>query len=369
MGFSQSDEDVICQLSLTQIQGVGNVNAKSLIAYCGSAKNVFKQTLKSLENIPGIGKSTAKTIKEFDDFEKAKKEIDYLKKYKIKNIFYLDKEYPTRLKNCEDAPLNLFYKGNAELNNERVISIVGTRKSTPYGKQVTEAIIERLKPYNVLIVSGLASGTDTNAHKISLQNNLQTIGVLGHGLNTMFPSENKDLAKQMLKQGGLLTEFWFEEAGLKENFPKRNRIVAGMCDATLVIESGETGGSLITAFLARDYNRDVFAVPGKIKDTYSKGCNMLIRKNIAAIIDSPQSLIEELGYDLPNKKKSSQPLLLPELSENELLVINHLKLSEKAIDELHFLTKLTMSQLALILLDLEFKGLVNSLPGKVYCLS
>lgn len=361
-------DELIYQLSLTKVPGIGNNLSKVLISYCGSAKKVFFEKKHALLKIPGIGENTANNIVKFKDFSPAETELEFIKKHKIKPIFFLDKEYPYRLKNYEDSPLVLFYLGNADLNKQRVLSVVGTRKSTIYGKQFTEQLIEALVPYDVLIVSGLASGTDTNAHKSALKNNLQTVGVVGHGFHTIFPADNRQLAKEMLKNGALLTEYWYKEVGNKENFPMRNRIVAAMSDALIVVESAEKGGSLITAEWANNYNIDVFSLPGRINDTYSKGCNQLIRENKSAIIDSIPELINTLGYELKSTKKQKQLELLPDLNENEFKVYELLKRGEMPIDQLHYHSKLSMSQLALILLDFEFKGLINSLPGKTYSL-
>ena len=264
----------------------------------------------------------------------------------------------------------MYYRGNADLNHPRILSIVGTRKATLYGKHFTEQLCESLKTHDTLVVSGLATGTDTNAHKFSLKNELKTLGVLGHGMQTIFPSDNRKLAIEMLSNGGLLTEFRFSAPGVKENFPKRNRIVAGMCDALIVVESGTKGGSLITAEIANSYNKDVYALPGKISDTWSQGCNRLIQQNKAAIIDNIDELLKSLGYmDAQTKSKPAQIPLLKNLSELEWKVVNYLKEGEKGIDDLHFETQINVSQLALILLDLEFSGIINSLPGKKYAMN
>ncbi len=360
-------ENLLYQIALTKIEGVGDIIAKNLISYCGGAKEVFKVKKSFLEKIPNIGAATANHIVKFNDFTAIEKEITTLQKHQIKPLFYLDEAYPFRLKNADDSPILLYYKGNANLNQQRIIAIVGTRNATLYGKQFTEQLCEALAPYNVLIVSGLAAGTDTNAHKFALKNNCETIGVLAHGLQTIYPAANRNLAIEMLNKGGLLTEFAYNTPGVKENFPKRNRIVAGLADATIIIESGAKGGSLITAEIANSYNRDVHALPGRINDNWSIGCNALIQQHKAAIIDSIEQLIITLGYtDTKKTKATNQLLLLDNLSESETLVINLLKQSEKAIDQLHFDTKIPMGQLALVLLDLEFKNLVYTLPGKVY---
>lgn len=357
------------QIALTMIEGVGDMVAKNLISYCGGAKAVFTEKKSFLKKIPNIGEYVAGNVSKFNAFPEIEDEIKLLEKHKIQPLYYLDKAYPYRLKNYDDSPVLLYYRGNADLNHQRIISIVGTRKATMYGKHFTEQFCEALKPHDVLVVSGLASGTDTNAHRFSLKNGLKTIGVLGHGLQTIYPADNRKLAVDMLNNGGLLTESRYNAPGVKENFPKRNRIVAGMCDALIVVESAVRGGSLITAEIANSYNKDVYALPGKINDTWSQGCNRLIQQNKAAIIDDIDELLKTLGYlDAKPKSKTAQVPLLRNLSDPELKVVNYLREGEKGIDDLHFETQINVSQLALILLDLEFSGVINSLPGKKYAM-
>jgi DNA processing protein len=354
------------QISLTKIEGVGDINAKNLVSYCGSAEAVFKEKKSFLEKIPNIGEITAKSICKFQDFEAIEKEIELIHKHQIKPIYYLDNDYPSRLKNCEDSPVMLYYKGSVNLNQMRVLSIVGTRNASSYGKHFTEQLCEALSPYDVLVVSGLAIGTDTNAHHFALKYHLPTIGVLGHGLQTIYPAENRNLAIKMLAKGGLLTEFALNTPGNKENFPKRNRIVAGMSDATIVIESATKGGSLITAELANSYNRDVYALPGKITDNWSLGCNKLIADNKAAIISSIDQLIFSLGYTKKLSKKKQQIEMMISLNDDEKILFDLIKKGTISIDDLSVKTNMKLSKLALILLDLEFKNLIQSLPGKKY---
>lgn len=363
------NSELMYQIAITKIDGVGPNLAKNLIAYCGSASAVFKQKKSELKKIPGIGTVTAASISKFQDFKAIEQEIELLSKNKIQAYFYLDKEYPQRLKHCDDCPLVLFYKGNSNLNSEKVISIVGTRKSTYYGKQFTEELIQTLKNYDVTVVSGLASGTDTNAHKSCLKLQIPTIGVLGHGLATIYPSSNYKLSEEMLENGGLLTEYCYHTPGTKENFPKRNRIVAGMCDALIVVESGVKGGSLITADLANQYNRDVYALPGKINDLWSTGCNRLIHKNQAAIITDIEGLIADLNLGTNNKNKLSfSPNLFHSLNEKEMEIIKHLKNEKLTIDQIYYLTNIELNQLAFILLNLELKNILTVLPGKQFTL-
>lgn len=362
-----SDNELPYLLALTMINGIGNHLAKILYTHCGSAKAVFGEKLSLLKKIPGIGTITAKNIHAFNQFDVVEKELKLIQKNQIKTILYFDDGYPKRLKEIDDSPLVLFSKGRASLDTKRMLAIVGTRNSTSYGKQFIDDFIEALKPYNTTIVSGLAAGTDTNVHKACLRNNIPTIGVLGHGFSTIYPGHNRKLASDMLNEGALLTEFKFNTPGTKENFPRRNRIVAGMCDAVIVAESGIKGGSMITADLANQYNRDVFALPGKITDTYSLGCNRLISQHQAAIVDSVSSLIGLLGYDAT--PKSPAPInsqLLLTLNQDETSIVNVLKTGDAGIDQLYYSTNLPMNKLAFLLLDLEFRGILRNLPGKIY---
>lgn len=362
-----SDNELPYLLALTMINGIGNHLAKILYTHCGSAKAVFGEKLSLLKKIPGIGTITAKNIHAFNQFDVVEKELKLIQKNQIKTILYFDDGYPKRLKEIDDSPLVLFSKGRASLDTKRMLAIVGTRNSTSYGKQFIDDFIEALKPYNTTIVSGLAAGTDTNVHKACLRNNIPTIGVLGHGFSTIYPGHNRKLASDMLNEGALLTEFKFNTPGTKENFPRRNRIVAGMCDAVIVAESGIKGGSMITADLANQYNRDVFALPGKITDTYSLGCNRLISQHQAAIVDSVSSLIGLLGYDAT--PKSPAPInsqLLLTLNQDETSIVNVLKTGDVGIDQLYYSTNLPMNKLAFLLLDLEFRGILRNLPGKIY---
>ncbi len=364
------NSELIFQIAITNIDGIGPNLAKNLIAYCGSASAVFKQKKSELKKIPGIGAITANNISKFQNFNSIEKEIELLTKHQIQALYYLDKEYPQRLKQCDDCPLVLFYKGNVNLNSKHIVSVVGTRKSTFYGKQFTEELIQTLKNYDLIVLSGLASGTDTNAHKASIKNNIPTVGVLGHGLGTIYPSTNYKLAIDMCSNGGLLTEYFYHTPGSRENFPKRNRIVAGMCDALIVIESGNKGGSLITADLANQYNRDVYALPGKITDTWSNGCNRLIHKNQAAIIADIDSLIQDLNLGSNAKSKPTfVPNLFNMLDDDELKIIKFLEKEKLTIDELYYHFDFEMGQLAFILLNLELKNIISVLPGKLYSMN
>lgn len=360
--------DLLYQIALTLVPNIGNVHAKSLVNIYGDAQSVFKAKKKDLENIEGIGTVRATSIKAFDNFQSSEEEIAFIEKYKITPLFITDSNYPQRLLNCYDSPVLLFYRGNTDLNSSRIISIVGTRNNSDYGKAVCEKIIEDLAEENVLIISGLAFGIDTIAHKAALKNNLPTLGVLAHGLDRIYPSQNKSLAKQMVEHGGLLTEFLAHTNPDKQNFPKRNRIVAGMCDAVIVIETGKKGGSLITAELGNNYNKDVFAIPGRIGDTKSEGCNYLIKNNKAALINGADDLLEMMNWK-PIEKKAvkKQRELFIELSPDEKTIVDILNQQDAVhIDELYFKSGLSSSAVAAALLMLEMQGVVLSMPGKMY---
>ena len=369
-------QELIYRLALTQIANVGDVIAKNLIAYCGSAGAVFKAKRSELVKIPSVGEYVAgfvlKSQNDISIFKRAEKEIKFIEEEKITPLFFTDSAYPNKLKHCSDSPILLFYKGNADLNKEKILGVIGTRNATSYGKGLTEKLIEDLKEQNILIVSGLAYGIDAYAHKASLVNGLETVGVLAHGLDNLYPSVHANMAKKMLQQGGLLTEFLTNTNPDRENFPKRNRIVAGMCDAVVVVESKKTGGALITADIANSYSRDVFAFVGKAGEEFSEGCNKLIKHNKAALVESAADILYAMRWEkTENKKSTNKQFVLPiNLSEEETKIIDLLKdLPAIHIDELCSKLQLTPGKASGLLLQLEFGNLVKSLPGKLYALN
>lgn len=360
--------EIIYGIALKRVPHIGDVLAKQLLSYCGSTIEIFKQKKSSLLKIPGLGKKSVESILSFKDFDLIEKELNFAESKGIEAVFYLDKKYPYRLKDCEDSPFFLFVKGSTDLNNTKILSIVGTRNASAYGKEFCKELALKLKDTNCLLVSGLAYGIDTCAHKEALKNNLPTAAVLAHGLKYISPQGNRNLAKEILDHSGaLITEHFSDDPPQPENFPKRNRIVAGMCDGLIIVESGIRGGSMITAELAWGYNRELFALPGRITDPYSQGCNKLIHNTRAICIESPEKLIEYLGWK--SKEKTTKKTIPTDLSDTEKKVYAHLRNGEKQIDDLHFLTGIALPSLSMILLDMEFKGVVNSLPGKKFKLT
>ncbi len=355
------------QIALTLIPGIGDIVGKKLVAYCGGVEAVFNENKNALLKIPGIGRATVNSIMSQKVLHKAEAEISFIEKRNIRPLFYTDKEYPARLLNCEDGPLLLYYKGNADLNVPRVIGFVGTRKATNQGRTICERFIEGLKTKDVLVVSGLAYGIDSCSHKAALDSGLKTVGVLGHGLDRIYPAQNKKLATSMLDNGGLLTEFLPNTTPDRENFPKRNRIVAGMCDAIVVIESASRGGALITAGIANSYNRDVFAIPGRVNDEYSMGCNMLIKSNRAALAESAKDIAYIMGWDDLKVNVKKQRDLFLQLNGDQKIIFEIIEdVKEISVDKLVIQTALPASKVAAALLMLEFEGLIQSLPGKLY---
>lgn len=362
------NNDLLYQIALTRVPGIGDIHAKSLAGIYSQAEKIFKAPKKELENIEGIGTVRANSIKKFNDFNSCEAEIGFLNKYHIRPLFINDPAYPKRLLNCYDSPVLLYYRGNADLNVDKIISVVGTRNHSDYGKYVCEKLVEDLSTENILVVSGLAFGIDTIAHKTALKNNLPTIGVLAHGLDRIYPHQNKTLAKQMTQQGGLLTDFCSGNKPDKQNFPKRNRVVAGICDALIVIESGKKGGSLITAELANSYNKDVFAIPGRTIDNKSEGCNYLIQNNKASLVTNAAELMQFMNWKAePRRQAIQQKQLFIELTADEKKVVELLQSRANCgIDELFLRAGISSSSIAAALLSLEMQGVIVALPGKMY---
>ncbi|HHM21125.1 MAG TPA: DNA-protecting protein DprA [Bacteroidetes bacterium] len=365
-------KDLLYKVALTKIPLVGAVTAKNLVSYCGGAREVFEARKKHLLKIPGIGEQTANSIVNQSVLEEAEKEVAYLEKEGITPFFYLDKEYPQRLCRYSDAPVMLFYKGTANLNYHRTVGIVGTRKPTPQGISLCEKLVEDLVPYRPLIISGLAYGIDITAHRKSLEQGLETIAVLGHGMKRIYPVQHKKTAFEMIRQGGLLTEFASHVNPERENFPIRNRIVAGLCDVVVVVETAKRGGSIITAQLAGSYNKDVFAFPGRVKDKKSKGCHYLIKSSLAQLMEGVEDIVRVTGWksNSGNGPEPVQAELFYSLTDQEKRIVDAIQAAEEiGVDQLGHQINISNTELAALLLNLEFQGVVRSLPGKRYVLS
>ncbi len=361
--------DLFYALALQKVEGVGSITAKKLINALGSPENVFKTSKTQLLKIDGIGEIVYKNLQKKDIFKHAENELNFIEKDNISFCLFNDSSYPYYLKQCSDAPFILFHSGNINLDNKKMISIVGTRQITNYGIEFLRSFMEDIAPLNPVIVSGFAYGVDIMAHQLALEYQLQTIGVLAHGLNQIYPKSHKKYMAKMLDNGGFMTEFWSNTNPDKENFVKRNRIVAGMCEATLVVESGEQGGSLITAKMANDYSREVFAVPGRVKDKYSVGCNNLIKTQRAHLVTQAADLIYILNWDLKNKnsEKIIQKQLFIELTDEEQIIYNFLKNQEKEMmDSIAIACDYPIYKVSSILLNMELKGVVRPLPGKYF---
>ena len=358
-------------LALSQVTGVGCVTGKKLIRQFHSAQNVFDNYRELAGIHPRLEKVVRFGLNDKSLWKRAEKEIKFIEKYKIKVLFFLDEDYPWRLADCYDSPLYLFYKGNADLNTDKIIGVVGTRSATEYGKSVTRELIHGLSEEAPLIVSGLAYGIDSQAHRAALDNGLDTVGVLGHGLDRIYPSNNRLLAEKMLEQGGLITEFFSCTEPDRENFPMRNRIIAGLCDAIIVVEAAEEGGALITADIAGTYNRDVFVVPGRITDRFSGGCNMLIRQKKADIIRNPDDLIFEMKWRETRVTATVvQPkLFIPMTMDEEKIVGLLFAEGDLTIDEISRKSELPVSKTAAALLNLEIENVVQCKPGKLFSVS
>lgn len=360
------------KIALGLIPRIGDINARKLVSHFGSVEAVFQEPYGNLVKIPGIGSGLAKYISDRSYLETAEKELEYIEKNNIRTYFYLDNDYPFRLRQCDDSPVVFFFRGDCDLNSIKLLSVVGTRNATVRGREICEKIIGGLAAGHpdLIIVSGLAYGIDIAAHKAALANNLLTIGVLAHGFKTTYPSIHDSTAKAIIKQGGLLTDFISDALPERNNFLKRNRIIAGLSDATLVVESGIKGGALITADIANSYNRDVFAVPGRPDDQWSAGCNSLIRNNKASLTECSDDVEYFLNWKPEKSKPPVQRTLFAELDDNEKLIYELIsKEGELTIDTICRSLEMPVYKLSSILLQMEFKDLIKCYPGNVYRVS
>lgn len=364
--MSINQTDLIFTLALQSIPNLGDSTAKKLIRHLGSAEAVLKSKKESLLKIDGIG---ALRIKELHDpifLKRAEEELNFIGKNNITVHYYQDANYPEKLKHCIDGPILLFSKGNIKLKDKRIISIVGTRKITAHGQAFCEDFVAELAQLNPVIISGFAYGVDIVAHKAAVKNNLQTIGCLAHGFNQIYPKIHSKYVAQIEENGGFFTDFWSSQDFDRNNFLKRNRIIAGLSEATVVIESAEKGGSLVTADIANSYNREVFAVPGRATDSQSRGCNNLIKSQNAHLLTSAADLIYILNWQLNDAKKSVQKQLFVEMEPQEQIIYDYLKEGKQQLDMIALECKIPTFKAAGVLLDMELKGVVRPLPGKLF---
>ena len=366
------DSQLIHRIALSMLKGIGPVNARNLVAYCGGVDLLFtdKAVRRSLEKVPGIGKVLAGSILGSSVIKAAEKELEYVRKNKLRMLFYLDEEFPKRLRHCDDAPVLLFVKGNAELDPPRSISIVGTRMPTEQGKQLCEELVEGLKDSGALVISGLAYGIDIVAHRAALRHGMRTVGCVAHGLDRLYPGEHASTAKEMCEQGALISELPSGSTFAPGNFPARNRVIAGLSDCTVVVESGTKGGSLITADIADSYDREVMAYPGRPTDSRSIGCNRLIQQSKAHLVTCSADVLKLMEWLPTTKKTPVQAALFTDLLPDEKALVDLIKEQGKMdIDTLCFRSRMQPHKAAGILLNLEFNGVVRSLPGKVYAVN
>lgn len=364
------DEELLHHLALARIPGLGATGMRRLLQACGHATDVFRLRKELPERVAG----TEKLVEMLHcpaAFERAHREVEFIRKNKITCLGYHDADYPSRLRECPDAPTLLFYKGNAPLNQRKVINLVGTRHATDYGKEICHNLLRDLQQLcpDVLVVSGLAYGIDIHAHRAALKHGFATVGVLAHGLDRIYPATHRQTAVEMVQQGGLLTEFMSETNPDRQNFVMRNRIVAGMCDATIIVESAAKGGALITAEMAEGYHRDCFAFPGRWYDPYSQGCNALIRDNRAALIQSAEELVKAMCWDAEKSAPAAvQRQLFPDLTEEEQLLADLLQSAPEGmpLNELSLEASLPVNRLSALLFEMELKGVVRTLPGNLY---
>ncbi|MDR1672387.1 MAG: DNA-processing protein DprA [Bacteroidales bacterium] len=365
------DDTLKYRIGIGLIPGIGDIMAKKLISYCGGVEAVFREKKETLMKIPGIGETLASSVVLQNILQQAEKEMEFIQRYHIGYAYFLDDNYPQRLRYCPDSPVIFYHKGNVDFNHPKIVSIVGTRQATEYGKDLCNKLVGELKQRNhyPVIVSGLAYGIDVCAHRAALRHGLPTIAVLGHGLSQVYPSAHKVTAHEIVENGGsLLTEFLSNSPIERNNFVKRNRLIAGLADCTVVVESGIKGGALITADIANSYNRDVFAFPGRVTDFCSAGCNHLIKVNKANLIQSVEDIEYLMNWSIEKKKPESvQPQLFPDVSPQEAILLDYLREHGKCtIDQLCLETQMPVNKALTLLLNLELMGCVSSLPGKTY---
>ena len=363
-----TENDLLYALALQHVPNIGDITAKRLISHCGSAEAVLKEKRQKLLKIDGVGQVILESLFKPHHLKEAEKEMRFIEENNIEVSYFENSDYPEKLKHCIDGPILLFQSGRINLRKERLISIVGARKITTNGIAFCEKLVETLKPYNPVIISGFAYGTDITAHKAAIKHGLQTVACLAHGLDQIYPKVHKKYMVDMEKNGGFFTDFWSTDNFDRNNFLKRNRVIAGLSEATIVIESAEKGGSLVTADIANSYNRDVFAVPGRTTDSQSVGCNNLIKQQRAHMLTTPLDVPYILNWQLEDAQKPViQKQLFVELDSTERVIYNYLKENEKQqLDIIAINCNLPIFRVASILLNMELKGVVRPLPGKLF---
>jgi len=360
---------ILYQIALNRIPQVGMVTARQLIAFCGGAREVFQAKRQDLLKVPGVGPGIVEAILSKEALLEAEKELTFLERQQVQTLFYTDQRFPSRLKNRRDAPILLYFKGSdiQLLDAPRMLAVVGTRKITEQGVAICESIVEGLQPYEVVLVSGLAYGVDITMHRKACSMGIPNIGVLGHGLGSIYPAAHKSTALRMQDNGGLLTEYVHNEGPDREHFPMRNRIISGLCDALLVVETGATGGSMISVEFALKHHLEVFAVPGRPSDPQSSGCNQLIKSNRARLVESAADIVEAMNWDVSGSSTGVQGRLFEELSEQEARIMSAVRATPQlGIDELSRAVSMEAGVLASTILQLEFRGLLRTFPGKRY---
>lgn len=371
--MTDKQNEILYSLALSHIPGIGLISARTLFDVFGNAVEIFERREELLHHLQPSSRKFIKMLENPHVFERAKRELEFAGKNGIECICLGDKRYPSRLRECQDAPLVLFFKGKADLNALRMVSLVGTRNATEYGRELCDKFVSRLHELcpDVTVVSGLAYGIDIAAHRAALAAQIPTIGVLAHGLDRIYPAVHRKTAIEMLENGGLLTEYMSQTNPDRQNFVQRNRIVAGMCDATIVVESAAKGGALITAGLAESYHRDCFAFPGRVGDSYSQGCNQLVRDNKASMILNADDFVKAMGWDGNNdcqRPQAIQRQLFVDLTEEEERLMDILQAQPQGIqiNALVVEADIPINRISALLFELEMKGLVKALTGGVY---
>lgn len=363
-------KDYTYEIALTLLPKVGSSKGRQILDLVESAENLFRMSAADLKHLFGKNDEIVEAILKRSTFHEAEREMAFVEKNKIDILFYTEPDYPQRLNHadCNDSPILLYRLGNTDLNARRIVSVVGTRRATDYGKEMTRKLIEGLRDEGVVVVSGLALGIDTASHVAALDNNLATVGVLAHGLDQLYPPSNRSLAKRMLQQGGsLVTEIKSGTRILPAMFPVRNRIIAALCDATIVVEANRSGGALITANIANSYQRELFAIPGRVGDKYSEGCNQLIASCKATLIRDADDIFFNMGWERQSKHQGEQTTLFPELEGDEATIFNILRAHPNiSMEDIRDHTDLSLPKIATALLSLELKNLCRCLPGKIY---